>query len=180
MNESFSLLFYLKKPKVYIGGLLFIYAHITINGKRSEFSTGVKCLPEKWNSKGNKPSGNNEEAKSLQKFLDTIKNKVYDAYNRLVVKNSTITSELLKNEYLGVTEKIRTITEIFQDHNKRTESLLGQEFAPGTLERYKTSLKHTIDFSLWKYKVSDIDITKIDHAFITDYKFWLRSVRNCA
>jgi site-specific recombinase XerD len=32
----------------------------------------------------------------------------------------------------------------------------------------------------WKYNVSDIDITKIDHAFITDYEFWLRSVRNCA
>ena len=32
----------------------------------------------------------------------------------------------------------------------------------------------------WKYNISDIDITKIDHAFITDYEFWLRSVRNCA
>lgn len=31
----------------------------------------------------------------------------------------------------------------------------------------------------WKYNISDIDITKIDHAFITDYEFWLRSVRNC-
>ena len=27
--------------------------------------------------------------------------------------------------------------------------------------------------------MSDIDITKIDHAFVTDYEFWLRSVRNC-
>ncbi|MBP6756588.1 MAG: site-specific integrase, partial [Bacteroidia bacterium] len=47
-------------------------------------------------------------------------------------------------------------------------------------ERYTTSLKHTIEFMQWKYNRSDIDITKIDHAFVTDYEFWLRSVRNCS
>uniref|UniRef100_UPI00054B85E6 phage integrase SAM-like domain-containing protein n=1 Tax=Flavobacterium psychrophilum TaxID=96345 RepID=UPI00054B85E6 len=57
---------------------------------------------------------------------------------------------------------------------------VGKEYAPGTLERYKTSLKHTIEFLEWKYKASDIEITKIDHAFVTDYEFFLRSVRNCA
>lgn len=69
---------------------------------------------------------------------------------------------------------------IFEDHNNKIEALLNQEFAPGTLERYKTSLKHTIDFLKWKYNVSDIDITKIDYIFVTEYEFYLRSVRKCA
>ncbi|MFD2291181.1 phage integrase SAM-like domain-containing protein [Mariniflexile gromovii] len=30
------------------------------------------------------------------------------------------------------------------------------------------------------YNISAIDITKIVHAFITDYEFQLRNVRNCA
>jgi site-specific recombinase XerD len=179
MNESFSLLFYLKKPKDYHGGPLFIYARITINGKRSELSVGVKCDPEKWNSKGGKPLGHNEDAKSLQKHLDTVKRKVYEAHHHLMVKNITITPEHLKNEYLGVTEKPRNIIEIFHDHNKRMETLIGQEYAIGTVERYKTSLKHTVDFLQWKFKVSDIDIKVIDHAFITDYEYYLRSVRKC-
>ena len=33
---------------------------------------------------------------------------------------------------------------------------------------------------MWKFQKGDIDIVDIDHAFITDYEFWLRSVRNCA
>ncbi|MEN4760773.1 phage integrase SAM-like domain-containing protein [Chryseobacterium sp. C39-AII1] len=41
-------------------------------------------------------------------------------------------------------------------------------------------MKHTQEFLNWKYKISDIDITKIDHAFIMDYDFWLRSERKCA
>jgi site-specific recombinase XerD len=62
----------------------------------------------------------------------------------------------------------------------KIKELVGKEYAPGTLERYTTSLKHTLEFLKWKYNISDIEITKIDHAFITDYEFYLRSVRNCA
>ena len=32
----------------------------------------------------------------------------------------------------------------------------------------------------WKYQVSDIDIRQIDLAFITEYEFYLRSVRKCS
>lgn len=30
-----------------------------------------------------------------------------------------------------------------------------------------------------KYKVSDIDITKLDYDFISNYEFWLKTVRKC-
>lgn len=68
---------------------------------------------------------------------------------------------------------------IFQDHNDKIETLVHQEYAPGTLQRYKTSLKHTVDFMQWKHNITDIDIAEIDHAFIMDYEFYLRSVRKC-
>ena len=109
-----------------------------------------------------------------------LKNQVLEAEKKLFKKDISITSENLKNELFGLTEIQRMLVPIFQDHNNKIKELVGKEYAPGTLERYTTSLKHTIEFMQWKYNVSDIDITKIDHAFITDYEFWLRSVRNCA
>ncbi|MFC5284656.1 phage integrase SAM-like domain-containing protein [Pedobacter alpinus] len=69
---------------------------------------------------------------------------------------------------------------MFTEHNNKVEALVGKEFAAGTLERYKTSLKHTQDFIEWKYKVKDLDIKKIDNHFISEYEFYLRTVRNCA
>jgi site-specific recombinase XerD len=96
------------------------------------------------------------------------------------MKEIDITFESFKTEYQGKKERNRFLVPIFQDHNNKIKALLGKEYAPGTLERYATSLKHTIEFMQWKYNISDIDITKIDHAFIADYEFWLRSVRNCA
>ena len=68
---------------------------------------------------------------------------------------------------------------IFQDHNNKIKALLGEEFSPGTLCRYTKALKHTTDFLKWKFGISDIDIRKIDHAFITEFEFYLRSVRKC-
>ncbi len=40
-------------------------------------------------------------------------------------------------------------------------------------------MKHTKEFLQWKFGVSDFDITAIDHAFITDYEYFLRSFRKC-
>jgi hypothetical protein len=32
---------------------------------------------------------------------------------------------------------------------------------------------------LWKYNIADISINRIDYAFVTEFEFYLRSVRKC-
>uniref|UniRef100_UPI0040479C1F site-specific integrase n=6 Tax=Flavobacterium sp. TaxID=239 RepID=UPI0040479C1F len=180
MNTSVSILFYIKRAKVNSLGVCPIYARVTINAKRFEFSTNKYISPEKWSSEGTKVKGSNEEARTINSHLDYLKNQVLEAEKRLFKKDIPVSTENLKNELFGLAETKRMLVPIFQDHNNKIKELVGKEYAPGTLERYTTSLKHTIEFMQWKYNVSDIDISKIDHAFITDYEFWLRSVRNCA
>jgi len=109
-----------------------------------------------------------------------MKTKVFNAQMELMHRNENLTIGNFKEKLLGTEQRQRMLIPIFQDHNNKIKELVGKEYAPGTLERYKTSLSHTIEFLQWKYKVSDIEINKIDHAFVTDYEFWLRSVRNCA
>src|ERR1044072_3910837 len=58
-------------------------------------------------------------------------------------------------------------------------ALVGLEYAPGTLERFQTAYPHTHTFLQWKYKVDDIDISKLDYEFISEYEFWIKSVRKC-
>ena len=180
MNTSVSILFYIKRAKVNNLGVCPIYTRVTINAKRFEFSTNKSINPDKWSSEGSKVKGTSEEARTINSHLDYLKNQILQAEKKLIKKDISVSSENLKNELFGLSETKRMLVPIFQDHNDKIKELVGKEYAPGTLERYTTSLKHTIEFMQWKYNVSDIDITKIDHAFITDYEFWLRSVRNCA
>jgi site-specific recombinase XerD len=124
--------------------------------------------------------GNSEDARSINSILDFIKNKINEIQYELLKDGVSFTIEEFKNRLLGTTERARTLIPIFQDHNNKIKALIGKEYATGTLERYETSLKHTKDFLMWKYNITDINIVKIDHAFITDYEFYLRTVRNCA
>lgn len=180
MKTKVSILFYAKKAKAAANGLVPIYTRITINGKRIELSTNRFVEISKWSTEAGKIKGTSEEARSINNHLDLLKSQIRDAEMELIYKKIVVTTETIKSKLLGVDERARMLVPIFQDHNNKIKELVGKEYAPGTLERYTTSLKHTIEFMQWKYNISDIDITKIDHAFITDYEFWLRNVRNCA
>ena len=180
MNATISILFYLKRAKANAQGLAPIFQRITINGRRLDNSTGKFVDPSKWHPEMSKMRGNSEEARLINGHLDNLRTKILIAEKELNKKDIPVNLETLKNMLLGSKERQRLLVPIFEEHNNKIKELLGIEYAPGTYERYQTSLKHTKDFLNWKYSISDIDITKIDHAFITDYEFYLRSVRKCA
>lgn len=157
-----------------------IYLRITVNGKRAETTSGRECLPANWNGKLGRFRGTKEEIKSFNAYLDNLQSQVYDAHKTLTEAGVLITADLIKNKLLGKTEKSRTLITVFKDHNKKVAALVGNEYAAGTLTRYETSLRHTQNFMAWKYQVSDIDVKAVDHDFISNYEFYLRSEKKCA
>jgi site-specific recombinase XerD len=179
LEKSFSLLFYLKKPKNYLKGARPIYMRITVDGIPKEISTGRKCDSERWNTGAGRMHGTKEDAKLLNAYLDTLQTKVYEVRRQLLEKNETITSEGIKNTLKGTNEKSKMVMVIFQHHNDQMKSLVGKDFSPATLERYKISFEHTKSFMKWKYSVSDMDIKRLDYEFVSQYEFWLKTFRNC-
>jgi site-specific recombinase XerD len=108
-----------------------------------------------------------------------LQTKVYEARRQLIEKNEIITADALKRVLKGKNGNARKVLEIFQQHNDQMKSLVGKDFSPATLERYKTSLQHTKSFIEWKYSLNDIDIRQLDYEFVSQYEFWLKTVRNC-
>lgn len=94
--------------------------------------------------------------------------------------NKPITAETVKNAYLGIMEKGKTIIEVFQYHNNQVKELLNKDFSFGTYERYCTALSHTQEFIQWKYNVSDLEIKQINYEFITEFEYYLKTVRKCS
>jgi site-specific recombinase XerD len=180
MKAKVNLHFYAKSTKANAKGQFPIYVRLTVDGNRTEFSTKKFIEPSRWSSEASKVKGTTEEARSINSYLDVLKSRVLDIQMELIHKNQNLSIVNFKELLFGSEEKQRMLVPIFQDHNNKIKELVGKEYAPGTLERYTTSLKHTIDFLEWKYKISDVEISKINHAFITDYEFYLRSVRNCS
>ncbi|UOE48663.1 site-specific integrase [Mucilaginibacter sp. SMC90] len=179
MKTIFSVLFYLKRPKSYQTGPMPIYMRITIDSKRTEITTGRECEPSQWIPSAGRMKGTKETVKSLNNYLDTLRAKIDDAHSAMIKAGDDITAESLKCRFLGKEESPKMLIEIFENHNQKFGKLVGKENSKGTLSRYKISLSHTQRFLKWRFNLSDIPVKKVDHQFITDYDFWLRSERNC-
>lgn len=179
MNTKLSILFFVKRTKTNVNGLLPIFIRVTVNGERIEFTTKRFTTPEKWSVEGNRMKGTSVESKSTNSYLDALKAKVYDYQQQLIREDEPVNAENMRNKIMGIDKRSHMLIGIFQQHNDEIKVLIGKDYAAATHVRYETSLKHTADFLKWKYKVSDIDIRKIDHEFITSYEFYLKSVCNC-
>ena len=181
MNKSFGLLFYLKRSKMNTDGLVPVYLRITIDGARVEVSSKRYVNPVQWNTIRGKLNGTSEDVRTINTYLKTLEHEVFEVHRRMIEKKLPLTAVNLKNVLLGKTGTApdRMLVPIFEEHNRQILALVGKEYSKATHERYETSLKHTKEFLLWKYKVADIDIHSIDHEFIMSYDFYLRSERKC-
>ncbi|WP_443938845.1 site-specific integrase [Pedobacter sp. MW01-1-1] len=177
MKRNFSLLFFLKKGKTDQPGTSSIYLRITIEKKRVDLATGKQCNDSNWLD--GKLTGNSSQAKIINLYLRQLESKVHEAHRNLIMLGEDVTAKRLADDFLGKEKKARKLTEVFESHNKEMAELVGIEFAPMTLLRYQTALRHLRQFLREKYKIQDIDIRKIDHLFIADYEFFLRTTRKC-
>lgn len=177
--ETYSALFYAKKVKNN-PTISTIYLRITISGKRTEISTGQIIRTSQWGIKSGKIAGITPKAKQLNSFLEGIRAKLFECYNKLFNEGKELTCENLRNKYLGAEERKVTLVEVFRDHNSKMEELIGKEYSKGTWERYETSLRHTQAFMNWKFNIMDIAVRAINPGFVADYEFYLRTVRSCS
>ena len=179
MKTNFSLLFYLKKPKNYVKGVVPIYLRITVDGKRAELSTSRECEPELWNAKAGHIEGTKEEAKTLNSYLDKMKAGVTASHTQLCKEDVEITSQVIKSKYLGKAEKMHTICEAIKIHNKNMAELVEKEdYAEGTLKRFEILERHVKDYLSFKYQKSDLNIRNIDYEFIDGFDFYLHTSKD--
>lgn len=180
MQTTFSVLFYPRGNDLDKNGNAPIYLRITVGGKRSEFSIKRKVLFSRWNSEAGKVRGTATDARELNRFMDAIRGKIYRIHDELVENQEDITSEKIKLIYQGKTIKPKMLLAIFQNHNEKIEKLMGKEFAPGTIERYKTAKMHVSNYIELEYCVNDIPVKDVDHKFISGFEYYLKTERNCA
>ena len=179
MYGKLNILFYPKKLKSDTDGKAMIYARVTINGKRSEFSIGRRIDEQRWDSRGARLRGTTTEVSNFNRFLENVKNRLYDIYDLLLKERKDVSATIIKNTYLGKEGKEYMLLEIFQEHNDEIESLLGKGFTKGTLQRYRAAYKHVSDYIGHKYERKDIPVRSVDHKFITGLEFYLKSKKNC-
>ncbi len=178
---TFKILFFVQKTRVAKNGEVPVLLRITVNGQRAVTSVNLKVDPVKWNTVAGKSIGNTREDDELNARIDTIRVRVMQVHRQMELDGETITAQGVIDRYLGRdTKPAVMLLELFREHNEKCHKLSGNGMAPGTVERYETSYKHTADFLRLTYNRDDIPVASVDHKFITDYEFYLRTERKCS
>lgn len=95
------------------------------------------------------------------------------------MQETFVTAEKVRNAFLGLTTKQRTLLEILKKHNEDERKLVGISKSLATIEKYERCHNRLEEFMRLKYKISDIPLKEINNAFITDFECFLRTKYNC-
>ncbi len=170
---SITILFYLKNRKNSKGEHP-IYLRLTVDGKRKETSLNRSIPFNKWDKHKQCGKGRTEDILSLNKFLSSTKQELYEKQQEMIYNEEDITAESLMNKFLGVGEKVKCLIEVLKEDNQRTKNLVKD----GTFRKYLALLTHVEEFLIFQYKVSDLNIKKIDYQFVDNFDYYLRTEKS--
>ncbi|WP_158995131.1 phage integrase SAM-like domain-containing protein [Mucilaginibacter sp. L196] len=175
LEKSLGLMFFFKQPQNYQGGPMYIYLKVTVDCIPQDLSVKRSWEPSRWNSKGNRASGNKEDAKALNEYLDVMQSKAYEARKYLIDGGKVVTALAMVELLSGVNERKRTLLALFDGHNKELKKMIGKGVASGTHTNFDTSYKHTMKFISTEYKMNDINFRSLDLEFIKKLYNWYRT-----
>ena len=179
LENSFRLTFFLKSPKK-VTSRRIIYLRITVDGVAKETSTKQKWDIKRWDQQTCRATGNKEDAKAINFYLDSVANKIVQFKAELIIGSHTITAQRLLDFIQGKDSSRAKLLDEFQLHNDEMKALVGTgEYAIGTHTRFVIAKRHVKEFIEFKYHSSDIEFRELKYDFIKDYEFFLKTVKLC-
>jgi site-specific recombinase XerD len=167
--NTFGIQFVIRKHRIKDGEAP-IYARITVNTDRCEISVKRRIHTDNWNNGKGMAKGKNPEINKLNSYLEQIRSQLTNHYQDLVVNKQEVTSDAIKNKFIGIDESGETLKKLIEYHNTRMDENLEW----GTLKNYFTTQKYVHLFLKQKLKTEDIYLSELNFRFISDFEYFLR------
>ncbi len=138
MKDSFfTLTFFPRKPRSAGNGEYPLYARITTEGQKVEFTIGRKVNPSVWDQRAQRSNGRSRRDIELNKYLEMVRSRFYEIHNRLINEGQFINPQIMKNHYFGMVEKPKMLCDVFRETNiKRREEYERGDIGYATFSRW--------------------------------------------
>ncbi|MGE6220664.1 site-specific integrase [Nubsella zeaxanthinifaciens] len=174
IEKSFGLI-YVLRPTRKGGNQKALFARITVDGDEKEISMKRTWDAKRWCQKSYTATGNKEDARELNNYLQTFTMKVHQARKYLMDTDDVITVEKIKNIIVDTAGKQHFLLQEFEAYNERLKSLIGTDYRPRTVQRYVTTKNHLAEFIKFKFGKDDVPLTYITESFVADLEHWFKS-----
>lgn len=187
IRSTFKQLFYINRQKTKKNGRCPVMGRITLDGKVSQYATGLEVNPDLWNPDTGRATfagrkaetlgtDEKEALRTLNRELEKLEQKVSDAYKENV-EQGYVSAEIVKNAVTGKNRPKETLLALFDEHNEEYAKRVGIDRVRHCHVRYLTTRKHVAGFLEYKYGVTDVPLRSLEMQFIEDFEFYLSTVR---
>ena len=175
-RSSFSIQFFIRDCRIKKDGSVTIEVKITINGKRSFFSTGKNITAENWDKVKQIAKGKSEESQNINNFLKALKNRLYEKEVELMERGYIVTAELLKDSYFNKVDSLKEkkLLEVFIEHNENQAKNVGNGVAKATHWISVYTFRLVKEYMLQKYVRDDIYLRELNLNFIQSFHTFLK------
>ncbi len=140
-----------------------IYCRVTIEGKRAEINTGVRCKETDWDSNKYRVKGNSEFAQDANKTLEKLSYKIYRTYNNQVFNYNSIPTAAEIKKILSIKERrITFLSELLIAYADEYYNMYSNE----NTKKLHTRFIETISKSLKSINELSISIHECDNYFL--------------
>lgn len=167
--HTFSILFWINRAKIKDGKAP-IYARVTVDGKRAEISTKRSIDPDSWNPDKGQAKGTKEESRTLNAYIEQVRNQLFDCYQEIQKQKKLITAENVKAKFIGLEEREHTLISVFEYHNENMHKTL----EPGTTKNYITTMIYIRLFLKEVMHTSDIYLSQLNYKWLLDFESFVK------
>lgn len=171
-DSTLGVIFFTRKKRSN-PNILDIYARITVNKERAEFSIKRDLSVCNWDIFRCRAKETSENLILLNTYLDDVHAEVLNAHKQLHSERKLITAKAIKLRYFGEDEERMSLMKTVEYHNKNINNAL----KPGTLKNYFSTEKYLQEFLREKFKTDDIYLIQLNYRFIVNFENYIRTYK---
>jgi integrase/recombinase XerD len=176
MKTPVNLMLWLLPHKANTSGQAPVYCRVTVRGRRSELSTGVRVAPKDWDDAAKRVLGKSDATKRANSYLLQLQNELEDLIADLNRQGKPITAQGLTKLYKKGNTPTLNLLALFKEFLVERESLVGVEIAPKTVAANQTKYNRLEDF-LTTQRSTDLLPEEMTHNLADKLLHWLLKER---
>ena len=179
MRANNSIYFAVRASKSRQNGMCPIQVQLSKSGERASFSTGKVVKVSDWDAKSQKVRGKDEVSLELNRFLDSVRARLYYLEGVLIDRGIGATPQILRDAYLDKLDCLKdwTLMGVIETHLDELRGKKDKSITASTLWNYEYCQKLIGEFMKSHYKREDMSIKEVKIGFIGSFHSWLLSER---
>lgn len=134
-------------------------------------------MPEEWD--GYHVKGNKESARTINAWPDTMYARAFTCQQELYSSGKLFTARQVRRLMQGEElEPIHMASTCWDYYLNYVAGLVGKDYSPATLVKYRSAYKAFKTFLRLRRDTDDIRLDHLDHRFIKDYEYFLKTDYN--